>query len=430
MAMKADQMLREKEIQGTGFSLYGKIMIASILTIITFFIAQSLYELFMLTMINLVTIIVLIVLLKTLKKNKFVSALGIICVLLDLAIVSALPFVWYHSVGGESVPRTYLIKTSTHFIIAGTLVMNAFTIQPMYPLLYSFGVVINQALLLWYAQADPRFQSTESFKEAWLGNAAHVNNYIVTMGVIGVLGFALAYLTFRIRKTLFLVVKSELKTDQLSRYFSPHVIQEIESAEEGFFSPGGKKQDVAVLFCDIEGFTQISETLGPEATLSLLSEYHSFMLEAIFKYRGTLDKFIGDGMLVTFGTPQPSEEDPLSAVLAGIEMKHKLAEWNRTRIASGLKPISIRIGIHFGPAIVGNVGVAKRLEYTVIGDTVNAASRIESLGKELKKSFLVSKDLLDRIPNPSSIPAKLKSLGGFSLRGKTKTTEIFSIEVE
>ncbi|TGL39153.1 adenylate/guanylate cyclase domain-containing protein [Leptospira perdikensis] len=429
MATKSEQILREKEIEGIKFSLYGKILIFSLLTIGTFFVAQTLFEILTITSISLALNLVLYILSKFLKKGKFVSFVGLFCVVIDLFIITILPFIWYNAVGGESqVPRTYLIKTYLHFIIAGTLVMNAFSIQPIYPMIYALGVVISQAGILVYAQQDPRFVSTESFKEAFLGPAAHVNNYIMSMGIIGVLGFFLAFLTYRVRRTIFAAVNNEVKMTQLTRYFSPNVVAEMNHAEDDFFKPGGKETTIAVLFCDIVGFTQISETLGPEKTMSLLSEYHSFMLDVVFEHRGTLDKFIGDGMMVTFGTPIPTKEDATNAAKAGVAMIKALSLWNQKRETLGEKPIFIRIGIHYGPVVVGNVGVEKRLEYTVIGDTVNAASRLESLGKDLKRNFLISKELYDQISLEFRQNLKVKSMGTLSLRGKTKTTEILSVE--
>ncbi|PJZ47043.1 adenylate/guanylate cyclase domain-containing protein [Leptospira brenneri] len=430
MATKSEQILREKEIEGIKFSLYGKILIFSLLTIVTFFVAQTLFEILTITCISLVFNVVLYILSKFLKRGKLVSFVGIFCVVIDLFIITILPFIWYNAVGGESqVPRTYLIKTYLHFIIAATLVMNAFSIQPIYPMIYALGVVVSQAGILVYAQQDPRFVSTENFKEAFLGPAAHVNNYIFSMGIIGVLGFFLAFLTYRVRRTIFYAVNNEVKMSQLSRYFSPNIVAEMNHAEDDFFKPGGKETTIAVLFCDIVGFTQISETLGPEKTMALLSEYHGFMLDVVFEHRGTLDKFIGDGMMVTFGTPISDKTDATNAVQAGIAMFRALSLWNQKRETNGEKPIAIRIGIHYGPVVVGNVGVEKRLEYTVIGDTVNAASRLESLGKELKRNFLISKELYDQISLESKQNLKVKSMGTLSLRGKTKTTEILSVEI-
>ncbi|TGL65625.1 adenylate/guanylate cyclase domain-containing protein [Leptospira jelokensis] len=430
MATKSEQILREKEIEGIKFSLYGKMFVFGLLTIVTFFVAQTLFELFTISAIAILLNIVLYILSKFLKQGKFVAFVGLFCVVIDLFIVTVLPFIWYNAVGGElQVPRTYLIKTYIHFIIAGTLIMNAFSIQPMYPMLYALGVVISQAGILVYAQQDPRFVTTENFKEAVLGPAAHVNNYITSMAIIGVLGFFLAYLTYRVRRTVLSAVTNEVKMNQLTRYFSPNVVDELDQAGEDFFKPGGKESTVAVLFCDIANFTQISESLGPEKTMALLSEYHNFMLDIVFQNHGTLDKFIGDGMMVTFGTPTTSPDDATNSVKAGIAMLQALAEWNQKRELKGEQAIAIRIGIHFGSVIVGNVGVEKRLEYTVIGDTVNAASRLEALGKELKRNFLISRELFDQIRSELKQNLKIKTLGTLSLRGKTKTTEIIGIEV-
>ncbi len=428
MQSKTEILLREKEIQGISFSLYLKIFIAGISTIVSFFIANSLFEILSTTAINIAFMIILYLLLKVLRKNKFVMPIGIFCVILDIAIITVLPFIWYNSVGGDVVPRTYLVKTYTHTFIYTILLVQAFTLQPLYPLLYSLGIVIGQCSILFYAMADPRFQTTESFKEALLGNAAHVNSYILGMAIVGILGFLLAFLTFLVRKTVFNAVSNEVKSNQLSRYFSPNVVEEIGNAEDSFFTAGGKEQNIAILFSDIEGFTQLSEELGPEKTMATLSEFHSRVLEVVFENNGTLDKFIGDGMLVTFGTPKESESDAENSIQTGIGMQKKLDEWNLQRKEQNLKPLKIRIGIHYGPAYVGNVGNSTRLEYTVIGDSVNAASRIESLGKEVNRNFLVSRELLNKIKNLDQFPVKFTSMGNFALRGKAKMTEIIAIE--
>lgn len=135
-------------------------------------------------------------------------------------------------------------------------------------------------------------------------------------------------------------VTNEIKMSQLSRYFSPNVANQMGEANDDFFKPGGKESTVAVLFCDIANFTQISESLGPEKTMSLLSEYHSFMLEIVFEHSGTLDKFIGDGMMVTFGTPLPGKDDATNAVRAGVSMLQALSVWNQKekRMEKNLSP--------------------------------------------------------------------------------------------
>ncbi|GBF51472.1 adenylate/guanylate cyclase catalytic domain protein [Leptospira ryugenii] len=429
MFSKTELLLKEKEIQGISLSLLGKMFVASLLLVVTFFVANSLNEILWVTLMSLLFITFLFLMLRLLKKKKSVMFIGLISVVIDIAVVTALPFVWYDSVGGDAVPRTYIVKTYIHNILFGILLLHAFTLHPIYPLLYVFGVVIGQSGILLYAQNDPRFLTTDSFLEAMLGNAVHLGTYLMSMGVVAIFGFVVAFLAYIVRNTLYSAVGNEIKFNQLSRYFSPNVVGEISTADDAFFVPGGKEQTVAILFCDIEGFTNLSESLGPNGTIQFLTEFHSIMLDEIFRFNGTLDKFIGDGMLVTFGTPIASEYDAKNALLAGIAMMKRLQVWNEERKKSQLNPINIRIGIHYGPAIVGNVGAEKRLEYTVIGDTVNVASRIESIGKEIKKNFLVSKELISNIQGLETLEANLKSLGSYTFRGKLASTELFFVDV-
>ncbi len=151
----------------------------------------------------------------------------------------------------------------------------------------------------------------------------------------------------------------------------------------------GDRRRISVLFCDIRGFTSISEKLKPEQVVLLLNDYFEAMVEVIFRHNGTLDKFIGDGIMVIFGAPEDDVYQEEHALKAAIEMQselHKLAlKWAEHGI-----DMRIGIGINSGPAVVGNIGSSRRMDYTAIGDTVNLASRLESATKELGVGILVS----------------------------------------
>ncbi|WP_017716136.1 GAF domain-containing protein [Kamptonema formosum] len=144
---------------------------------------------------------------------------------------------------------------------------------------------------------------------------------------------------------------------------------------------GGDRKEVSILFSDIRGYTKLVESMQAEEVVSMLNEYFSAMVEPIFKYKGTLDKYIGDAIMGVFGSPVPLEDHPWKAVQTALEMRASLAEFNARRLADQKLPIRIGIGIHSGAAISGNIGHARRMEFTVIGDDVNLASRLEGTTK-------------------------------------------------
>ncbi len=166
----------------------------------------------------------------------------------------------------------------------------------------------------------------------------------------------------------------------LTRVVSRQVAEQL-LASGAMPSVGGQRKKVTVLMSDIRDFTPMTEGSDPEEVVAMLNEYFGHMIEVIFRYEGTLDKFIGDAIMAVFGTPVAHPDDPVRAVLAGVEMRRALHEYNKRRQADGKIPIQIGIGISDGEAVAGAIGSEERLEFTVIGDTVNTAARLEGLTK-------------------------------------------------
>jgi adenylate cyclase len=239
-----------------------------------------------------------------------------------------------------------------------------------------------------------------------------------------VVGIVFSLFLRNIKSTIYEAVKNEVATSQLCRYFSPKVRDQIMSEEGQKAMNRGHQKNVVVLFSDIRNFTTFCESRTPEEVVAFLKDYHSRMVAAIYKFSGTLDKFIGDGIMATFGTPLPTENDSENALNAALEMVQALETMNRERLSRGEAEIQQGIGIHYGPAIVGNVGSEERLEYTVIGDAVNIASRLESSTKELGEKIIISSELNSRISDQFSTTLK----GSVALKGRNEPVEVYSVQ--
>lgn len=194
---------------------------------------------------------------------------------------------------------------------------------------------------------------------------------------------------------------------------SPAVLAEMVA---GRLTPdvAGERRDICVLFSDIRSFTTLSETMAPEDVTTLLNDYFGRMTQAIHAQGGTLDKFIGDGIMAFFGAPRPSANPCVEALATGKSMLGMLDELNRERAARCEPPLAIGIGLHYGPALIGYIGSRERNEYSAIGDTVNAASRIEGLTKDAGYPLLLSAAVAEKLDNTEG----LVSIGPMAVKGR------------
>lgn len=223
--------------------------------------------------------------------------------------------------------------------------------------------------------------------------------------------------------------EAERARANLARYFSPNIVDLLAEQDE----PLGpvRRQMVAVLFVDIVGFTRMAEAMAPEAVVAMLREFHERMANRIFACGGTIEKYIGDEIFAVFGLPQASPHDAHIALRCATSMLDELAAWNQARAAKREVPLAIGIGVNYGPAVLGDVGTEHSLAFTVIGDTVNVASRLQSLTRELETPLVVADAVVRQIvgDHPDSqveLPIALQDRGERELRGRNGTIRIWT----
>ena len=252
-----------------------------------------------------------------------------------------------------------------------------------------------------------------------------IQEAIVLLVVTGILALSV----WRSRRLAIRVVTAARERTNLARYFPPNVVDQLAETDNPFREV--RSQTVAVLFADIVGFTKMAEQVSPREIVEMLRAYHRRTERVVFDNNGTLDKYLGDGVMATFGTPTESGADAGNALACARDFIAEVAEWNELRAASGFPTVRLSIGVHFGPVVRGDIGTERRLEYAVLGDTVNVASRLEELTRSLHCSIVASDALVAQMRR-SADPRAESLLAGFTkrepqrLRGREAVTELWT----
>lgn len=420
---RSEELLFDRERLGIRTLMIVRGIFALIMMAATWVIGANSLEKIATTSIVVLVLFVIWISLVLLARRKAVSKVGLAGCVIDIAVLGTLPIIWYQTVGGSDVPPAFMLKTQLTAVTLCLVAFNALAIRPLYPIIVAVGGICVQAALFVYAVQDSRTIISSNFVDSAMGPALNPDLILAGMLIIAITGGAMSYLTLITRRTVVQGVRLEVANAQLGRYFSPGVVSRISSEADALRGVGGRTQEVAVMFCDIRDFTTITEKLPPSEVVEFLSHYHTRMVEVIFGFGGTIDKFIGDAIMVTFGTPDPGEDDAQQAVRAGLAMNVALAELNADRERRDLIKIRHGIGIHYGPVIAGNIGTEDRLEYTVIGDTVNVASRIQDVCKTVGEALLISDAVKKRLP----ADIRLRALPEQRVKGREAPVQIYAV---
>ena len=243
--------------------------------------------------------------------------------------------------------------------------------------------------------------------------------FIIVAGILAVKGW---------RSNQLLMRQASIASERanLSRYFPSSLVDVLASTEHDIGAV--RSQDVAVLFTDIVGFTQYAEQHSPQEVMGLLRDYHALVERAIFNNDGTLDKYLGDGVMATFGTPETKPDDATNALKAALQLLEETRTFNKNRNDAGLPSVEVSVGVHYGPVILGDIGPARRLEFAVVGDTVNVASRLEASTRKLGCQCVVSEDVMQKA-NLSKTDEQMafKARDAIKLRGRSTPIDIWTV---
>ncbi|MEP2144531.1 MAG: adenylate/guanylate cyclase domain-containing protein [Paracoccaceae bacterium] len=370
----------------------------------------------------------------------YVHILKYVFVVVDcalLAIIFCLPNPYYTF----AIPPAVAMDGSNFLYFFVILMQATFSLRPS--LVIWCGVCMAAArtgMLAWFlnqpgvfTNLDLQNQSVDSLVAARADPSFLYLGFWATDVLVSLLvALGLSVVVRRSRKLVESRTIAERSRANLARYFSPNVVDYLSAAEDPL--GGAHEQKVAVLFADIMGFTKMCEDEAPDSVIQLLREYHNRLGQTVFANQGTLDKYIGDGLMASFGTPNNTPHDASNALQCAIDMLNSLEVWNNERRANEQEDVRIGIGLSYGSVVVGDIGNDRRLEYSVIGDIVNVASRLEQLTRTLETPLVVSDSLVKAVgaEGNSDMPglSRLGNKQSVQVKGRKNPVVVWTLQSE
>ncbi len=349
-------------------------------------------------------------------KSRYMLAIQSVCAVVDVALIvlaSHYPEGDWH----EWALQSWLRRSAFLYLVA-YVAASALTFSVRIVLIAGAAALLGQ--LASFAFVLHSAEHVDSFRGFTAPNALELLRQLSEVQGVGPVVFMLNQLVllaittgliagaiWRARRHVERAVLAETERANLGRYFSPNVVERLASDMRGL--EAGRAQDAAVMFVDVIGSTRRMEAITPEEVITVIRAFHRRMVPIVFRHNGSVDKFLGDGLMAVFGAPEKTPYEARDALLCAVEILDTIDQWRDRLIAVGRVATTVGVGIHFGPVIQGNVGIADRLEFTTLGDTVNVASRLESMTRQFDAGILLSLEAVAAAERSSPLPADLKA---------------------
>jgi adenylate cyclase len=349
-------------------------------------------------------------------KSRYMLAIQSVCAVVDVALIvlaSHYPEGDWH----EWALQSWLRRSAFLYLVA-YVAASALTFSVRIVLIAGAAALLGQ--LASFAFVLHSAEHVDSFRGFTAPNALELLRQLSEVQGVGPVVFMLNQLVllaittgliagaiWRARRHVERAVLAETERANLGRYFSPNVVERLASDMRGL--EAGRAQDAAVMFVDVIGSTRRMEAITPEEVITVIRAFHRRMVPIVFRHNGSVDKFLADGLMAVFGAPEKTPYEARDALLCAVEILDTIDQWRDRLIAVGRVATTVGVGIHFGPVIQGNVGIADRLEFTTLGDTVNVASRLESMTRQFDAGILLSLEAVAAAERSSPLPADLKA---------------------
>ena len=337
-------------------------------------------------------------------------------VCLDIALLLGL--IWSFHLQYQQ-PAPFYLKVPTLLYVFIFIALRALRFEPIYVIAAGLSAAAGWLLMLGYAATSGEMVVTRDYVRYMTSNSvligAEIDKIIAILAVTGVLALALA----RSRRILYRAVLDSVLAKDLSRFVAPEVAERISTSERGLQPGEGEVREATVLFTDIEGFSTFAEQVSPERLVMLLNEYFDVMCGIVDRHGGVITQFQGDAMLITFNTVRDDPDHAAKAVRAAIEIQ----EVTRERSFGGSVRMRTRCGLNTGRIVAGAVGSAERLLYTVHGDEVNIAARLEQLNKKYATYLLASESTV----RAAGAGFSFRLVDEIAVRGRAAPTRVYTL---